>query len=580
MSWLGDALGDAWGSLFGGPGTTYGTPTQVAGVGGGITPTPPGGYGGAGSLGGLLDPRGIREQAFYSGLGALSQGLLAAGLRHPAAQGSLIPQALAGFQPAYNAGIQSGGQMAALEQQAIDQQRMEQLRRSDPRYANLPTQALIAQASRPQGRPMTDAEIATRRLTPGLPWEMDQYGNATIPAHDPRVLEAGSAATARGDVGVRGVDLGFTGVRGYPNVSAPPPVGGAVQGPTVAAPGGRPSPAPGPGPGGARPQLPPTPQDRARMEAQGIDPDAYIGGPHDPNHWEPGQPPYVPPVAVPPAVAAPAAPPQTAQAPATPPAVRSTDPQMRTVPNYGRVFGSDPAAVARARGTAETQDAYTRATIIPQINNGVQTIEVVRRMREQAADPNMQFGPGAGARNTAAEFLRSWGGESGAALATRIQSTGFSGLESLSAQQVLASLGGSLGSGISNTDVAFINRTVPNPFQSRETFTRFVDLVESRAMNNIRTAHNAYRGTVPDWNATSDPISAHMIERLEALGVDTAPLLAQRQRGATPPAARPPAATSPPAARTPQRGDTATNPQTGARMEFDGIRWNLLPPTR
>jgi len=86
----------------------------------GVTP-PPNAYGG----GGLLDPQAIRQQALWSGLGALSSGLIAAGQRRPAMQPSLLPQALGAFQPAYAGALQSGYQQAALQQQFADREARE-----------------------------------------------------------------------------------------------------------------------------------------------------------------------------------------------------------------------------------------------------------------------------------------------------------------------------------------------------------------------------------------------------------------------------------------------------------------------
>jgi hypothetical protein len=139
FGWLGDTLFGA---------SPY-APTQRAPN---ITPDPPGALGGGAYGGGLLDPRGIREQALWQGLGALSSGLIAAGQRRPATQPSLLPQALGAFQPAYAGALQSGYQQAAAERQMLQQQQddalIEAYRRSNPAYANYTRAALAAQMAR------------------------------------------------------------------------------------------------------------------------------------------------------------------------------------------------------------------------------------------------------------------------------------------------------------------------------------------------------------------------------------------------------------------------------------------------
>jgi hypothetical protein len=180
FGWLGDALFGA---------DPY-VPTQRAGVGAGITPTPAGGYG-AGYGAGLLDPQGIRQQAFYQGLGSLSQGLLAAGLPHPAAQGSLIPQALGAFQPAYSGALSSGYQQAAAERQMLQQQQddalIEAYRRSNPAYANYTRAALAAQMARtpPAGfEPDPDRPGALRPIVGG-PESLPYRGARAAVERDP-----------------------------------------------------------------------------------------------------------------------------------------------------------------------------------------------------------------------------------------------------------------------------------------------------------------------------------------------------------------------------------------------------------
>lgn len=75
----------------------------------------------------LTNPQGIREQALYGALGQLGAGLLAAGQRRPVSQPSMLPQALAGFGPSYRQGIQTGQQEAAIERQADQERRWNDL---------------------------------------------------------------------------------------------------------------------------------------------------------------------------------------------------------------------------------------------------------------------------------------------------------------------------------------------------------------------------------------------------------------------------------------------------------------------
>ena len=504
-----------------------------------------------------IDPRAMRQQAFFQGLTELGAGLLAAGQRRPITQPSLMPQALTGFKRGYNQGLQNQYHQTALEQQADQSNRWQgivngqtQLPGIDERTRGLlgvlgpqlGPQALASIATRPQGRPLSDAEIAARRLTPGLPWQVDQNNIASLPAHDPRVLEMGAAATARGDVGVRGVDLGFTGQRGYPDVSGRITPSGPVA-------------SSGPLPGGARPIPAPGRAQRAAMESNGIDPDAYPGGPNDP-YRDPN--------------VADGTPTQTAQA-------DPTAPRMREVPGYGRVFGSDQTAVARARATGETQDHYVRGTLIPQINSGMQALQNTRRMRDMLSDPALNTGPGAGIRNSAAELLRAWGGQPGAELAGRIQSPGFSGLESLSATQVLAALGGSLGTGISNADVALINSTVPNPFQSRETLERFIGMIEDRALSNVRTAHGAYSQTMLNYNPATDPVTSHLSHRLVEMGLDPSETLRPRGAGAPRQQGRPDQSTPAPV-EPPQRPTVRNGVERGVETDIPRERATLPTP--
>lgn len=192
---------------------------------------------------GVLDVPGMRQQAFYGALGQLGAGLLAAGQRRPVSQPSPLPQALAGFAPAYGEALRSQAQGAQIEQQAQRQQAYQGLLAglpSDQRnlFAAVPPEQgalALVQAQTRRAQPMSPQEVAAAGLTPGLPWFRNEHGIPTLP-EDPRVryAQAGAEAAARPIVGG-----GATGVfpPGYFGIPAPPPLTGGAPAPAAAGPG-------------------------------------------------------------------------------------------------------------------------------------------------------------------------------------------------------------------------------------------------------------------------------------------------------------------------------------------------------
>lgn len=219
-------------------------------------PAPPSG-------GMLTNPQGIREQALYGALGQLGAGLLAAGARRPVTQPSPLPQALAGFGPAYRQGIQTGQQEAAIERQADQERRWNDIATGSVPVPGLSeSQRQILPLLGSQLGPQTLAQMLTRGRARDVPaTEAQQRLGANF---DPRVTyqedqngmlhpvttPSMTAATETARVGVTGLDVpGQGGSRyfpfGLPGGAAPGVTGPAApprQGAAPQAPGGRPAP--------------------------------------------------------------------------------------------------------------------------------------------------------------------------------------------------------------------------------------------------------------------------------------------------------------------------------------------------
>lgn len=476
-------------------------------------------YGPPAPTGGILDVPGMRQQAFYGALGQLGAGLLAAGQRRPVSQPSPLPQALAGFGPAYNEALKGQAQSVALEQQARDDARLEALRASDPRYANLPRQAIVALASRPQAQSMTAQEIAAAGLTPNLPWQRDQNGAYTLPAHDPNVLRAGAAASTLGRVGVEG--YGVQGV-GYIPPSAFQPGAGA--------------PAPGAIPRGPVGAAPPNPGALVRPGAPAGDPrrgerpwvaEDWLGMPgmtredaqaraDSMNQIQPGI------TAQAPGMAGPQPQPQQAGMP-------------RAVPVPGMPGGSIIMPPSPQQGRFEAQSGenaaqYLNARIVQPATSAVSALQTAQRMRQILGTGEIATGPGSAVRDYIAEVARAYGGETGGRWANSIQGADYATLRGLTARQVLDGLGGSLGTGISNADRDYIASTVPNPFQSTESMQRFITLLEDRALGQVDRSLRAYSRSAPNFNPQTDPFVNDVHIGLQDLGINPADIRGERQR--------------------------------------------------
>jgi hypothetical protein len=188
--------------------------------------------------------------------------------------------------------------------------------------------------------------------------------------------------------------------------------------------------------------------------------------------------------------------------------------------------------------------------------SALQTTTQMRRLIDQGG---VTVGPGAGWRAYMADAIRTYGGSAFSGLADRIQGADFAALAGLSSRQVLDGLGGSLGTGISNADRDYIANTVPNPFQSEESFRRFLGLIEDRALGTVDRSTRGYRRAAPNFNAQSDPFMADVEENLRDLGIDPANIRGPRQSRPSQSAAPPPPPPPPAAPAQTQRPGNAPN---------------------
>lgn len=568
-------------------------------------PAPPSG-------GMLTNPQGIREQALYGALGQLGAGLLAAGARRPVSQPSPLPQALAGFGPAYRQGIQTGQQEAAIERQADQERRWNDIATGTTAIPGIPAdmlptlrilgpqlgpQVVAQRMTRGSATPMSDADsIRIFGTTGGM---LDQNGMPTLP-QGPRTQELGSAATTRGRVGVEG--YGVQGV-GYippsafqPGAGAPTP-GGVPRGPVGAAP---------PNPGAlVRPGAPAG--DPRRGERPWVAED-WLGMPgmtredaqaraESMNQIQPGI------TAQAPGMAGPQPQPQQAGMP-------------RAVPVPGMPGGSIIMPPSPQQGRYEAQSGenaaqYLNTRIVQPATSAVSALQTAQRMRQILGTGEIATGPGSAVRDYIAEVARAYGGETGSRWANSIQGADYATLRGLTARQVLDGLGGSLGTGISNADRDYIASTVPNPFQSTESMQRFITLLEDRALGQVDRSLRAYSRSAPNFNPQTDPFVNDVHIGLQDLGINPADIRGERtrrqqaeaERRAAPPApAAPPPPPMPPGGQAipgpqgttgrlqmippqpagpqsqplpdrPTTGMTARNPTTGERIRFDGLRW-------
>ena len=191
MSWL----DDAWASLFS---------RQPSGAPGTAAP--------AGGGGGLLDPRGAREQALYASLGQVGAGLLASGAGgRPLSQPNPLYQTLAAFAPTYSTALQGNLQSMRAEQQLAQQQEQEQRWQAALAAASPAERALMQQMGREQWGQM-QGQVEAARRTPSRP-QLVMGQNGEMVVFDP-------------DAHRRGTQPGTA-----------PPVGGPPQTPGGAQPG-------------------------------------------------------------------------------------------------------------------------------------------------------------------------------------------------------------------------------------------------------------------------------------------------------------------------------------------------------
>lgn len=606
---------------------------------------------------GILDVPGMRQQALYGALGQLGAGLLAAGQRRPVSQPSPLPQALAGFAPAYNDALRGQAQSAQLEQQAQRQSAYQGLLAGLPEsqrgiFGALPPEQgalAIAQSQLRQGRQGTEAEHAQAGLpmgtlwfnnegrpfvlqTPGLAGMTTQAQEAARAPYNPVVEPPGARLLDRSSFG--------------PQPSIPGvPSGVPAQSPSLSVPGRAPSTNPmgviAPGASGngqtafrnfATPEegiaagqqtirsianriqqttgQPPTlrqliggvPDGRGGVvpmtayapaghgnnnpdvylrQWPGINPDAPLDvnnpqvmqaltagiirqeGIASPGAASGAAPPPVNPIGMPTVAGNPLSmtlrpgqdaptPIQLAQAGGPtgftpeaqayfargrqPPAAPSGGMPGSQQPTGPRVLSVSPtAAPGTQQGRFEAQSGenmaqYLNQRVVQPAEAAVGALQTAARMRAILGTGDIAAGPGSAVRDYIAEVARTYGGQTGAALADRIQGADYAALRALSSRSVIDALGGSLGTGISSTDRDFIAATVPNPFQSNETMQRFISLLEDRALGQIDRSLGVYARSAPNFNPQTDPFVNNLHSGLTDLGINPGDLRGERQR--------------------------------------------------
>lgn len=536
-------------------------------------PAPPG----AGGI--LTDPRGIREQALYGALGQLGAGLLAAGARRPVTQPSPLPQALAGFGPAYRQGIATGQQEAALERQADQERRWNDIATGTTPIPGIPAEMLptlrilgpqlgpqvVAQRmTRGTATPMSDAESIqifgttggfrdqngmpqlpqgprTQGLTaaaqfgavphntpPGSEW------NLFTPPGAPSAAQPGQAPPTN-PMGVIAPGASGNGQTAFRNFATPEDgiaagqqairaIAGRIQQATGQPPtlrqiiGGVPD-----GRGGVVPMTAYAPAGHGQNN-----PDVYLrqwpninpDAPLDVNN------------------------PQVMQA-LTAGIIRQEGiarPGQQQVAQAGpggwqsqTIGRSSQPAPGTQQGRFEAQSGensaqYLNQRVVQPAEASIGALQTAARMRAILGTGDIAAGPGSALRDYIAEVARTYGGQAGTELANRIQSADYGALRALSARSVIDALGGSLGTGISSTDRDYMATTVPNPFQSTETMQRFISLLEDRALGQIDRSLGVYARSAPNYNPQTDPFVNNLHSGLADLGIDPNNLRSERAR--------------------------------------------------
>ena len=118
--------------------------------------------------------------------------------------------------------------------------------------------------------------------------------------------------------------------------------------------------------------------------------------------------------------------------------------------------------------------------------NARSTLRTIQIQENLIQDPAFQSGTGQELFNNASQLLERFGiGESDLASATAFRA--------FANKSVLDSLGGSLGTGVSNADVTFINNTVENLNNSGEGIALLLQLRRKLAERDIATANEMYK---------------------------------------------------------------------------------------
>ena len=119
-------------------------------------------------------------------------------------------------------------------------------------------------------------------------------------------------------------------------------------------------------------------------------------------------------------------------------------------------------------------------------SNARTTLRTIQIQENLIQDPSFRSGAGQQLFNTASSLLEQLGiGESDLASATAFQA--------FANKSVLDSLGGSLGTGVSNADVAYIDKTVENLSNTGESIRRLLALRRKLAERDILTANEMYK---------------------------------------------------------------------------------------
>lgn len=210
------------------------------------------------------------------------------------------------------------------------------------------------------------------------------------------------------------------------------------------------------------------------------------------------------------------------------------------------VAGETEYAKTRGKGFAETAnaiDADERAAF--------KTLNSLNAMEKQIASPSFYSGAGASQVQTLKRY----------AAAIGIDPKGVTSMEtfnSLSKQAALDVMGGSLGTGFSNADRDFVIDQVPNLANTPEGNRALIQVHRAIQERKIEIARMAR-----DYEQENGRLDNGFMEQLSVWAEEN-PLFAQNSDSDSADA---------PADQQLRRGQTATNPQTGERLLWDGQQW-------